>query len=75
MKTRIQALILGAARKAFAAGQLTSDQFPPVELEEPKSQDHGDFATNFAMLSQKRKKRHLVKLPKSCWTTCPMPVN
>jgi arginyl-tRNA synthetase len=56
MKTQIQALILGAARKAFAAGQLISDQFPPVELEEPKSQDHGDFATNFAMLSAKAQK-------------------
>ncbi|MCJ8499358.1 arginine--tRNA ligase [Desulfatitalea alkaliphila] len=56
MKSRIQALILDAARQALAAGALTTDQFPEVLVEEPKNEGHGDFATNFAMLSAKTQK-------------------
>jgi arginyl-tRNA synthetase len=56
MKDRIHALVLNAAREAFAAGALTSDRFPAVEVEEPKDERHGDFATNFAMLAAKTQK-------------------
>lgn len=56
MKSRIQALILDAARQALAAGGLRSDQFPEVLVEEPKNEGHGDFATNFAMLAAKTQK-------------------
>lgn len=45
-----------AAKKAHAAGALPSNLFPDVEIEVPKIEDHGDFATNFAMLSAKVQK-------------------
>ena len=53
MKRKIIDLIAEAARKAHEAGALTSDDLPAVALEEPKIGQHGDFATNFAMLSAK----------------------
>jgi arginyl-tRNA synthetase len=56
MKSRIQTLIINAAREALAAGALTSNQFPDVLVEAPKSDSHGDFATNFAMLAAKTQK-------------------
>jgi len=56
MKHHIIDLIAAAARHAHDAGALPSDEFPPVELEEPKFESHGDFATNIAMLSAKAQK-------------------
>jgi arginyl-tRNA synthetase len=56
MKAQIRELILVAAEKAHAAGALSSNQFPDVEIEVPKIEAHGDFATNFAMLSAKVQK-------------------
>jgi arginyl-tRNA synthetase len=56
MKHHIIDLISAAARHAHDAGALPSDEFPPVELEAPKFEAHGDFATNFAMLSAKAQK-------------------
>ncbi len=56
MKEFIQDLVLNAARKAYTAEALPSDDFPAVEVEEPKVESHGDFATNFAMLSAKTQK-------------------
>ncbi|KJS29114.1 MAG: arginine--tRNA ligase [Desulfatitalea sp. BRH_c12] len=53
MKNSLKELIANAARKAHAAGVLTTAEFPAVEIEEPKNDTHGDFATNFAMLSAK----------------------
>ena len=45
-----------AAEKAHIEGTLPSSQFPDVEIEVPKLEAHGDFATNFAMLSAKVQK-------------------
>jgi arginyl-tRNA synthetase len=56
MKVSISELILSAARKAHETGALPSNAFPDVEVEEPKMDTHGDFATNFAMLSAKVQK-------------------
>ncbi len=56
MKTKIIELISAAARNAYASGALPSDTFPDVTVEEPKAGAHGDFATNFAMLSAKEQK-------------------
>ena len=56
MKKSIVELITSAAQRAHASGALPSDEFPPVEIEEPKIETHGDFATNFAMLSAKVQK-------------------
>jgi len=52
----IRELILAAARRAHADGTLPSDAFPDVTVETPKMENHGDFATNFAMLSAKVQK-------------------
>ena len=51
MKQRIQNLIIDAARRACAGGQLPSADFPSFSIEEPKSDAHGDLSTNFAMVS------------------------
>jgi len=56
MKNHIRKLVLNAARRAYDAGVLPSEAFPEVEIEEPKIESHGDFATNFAMLSAKIQK-------------------
>jgi arginyl-tRNA synthetase len=51
MKDRIKDIILAAARRAHAQGALRSNEFPPVLVEEPKLASHGDFSTNFALVS------------------------
>ncbi|MGB8427979.1 MAG: arginine--tRNA ligase, partial [Desulfobacterales bacterium] len=51
MKNRLKQLIIEAAAQAHAKGLLPSAAFPEVNLEEPKLGAHGDFATNFAMVS------------------------
>jgi arginyl-tRNA synthetase len=56
MKTRIQKLIATAARRAFENQSLPLDVFPEIEVEEPKFESHGDFATNFAMLAARTQK-------------------
>jgi arginyl-tRNA synthetase len=56
MKQHLADLISTAVRKAHEAGRLPSAEFPAVELEEPKMDAHGDFATNFAMLSARAQK-------------------
>ncbi|MGD9215859.1 MAG: arginine--tRNA ligase, partial [Desulfobacteraceae bacterium] len=56
MKNNIIELITSAAHRAHSTGALPSDLFPAVEIEEPKIETHGDFATNFAMLSAKLQK-------------------
>ncbi len=50
MKKKIKELILSAAKQAFENGDLPSDRFPEVELEEPKVEAHGDYSTNIAMI-------------------------
>ena len=53
----IRQIVLEAARRAHAAGDLRSGDFPAdAVVEEPKIESHGDFATNFAMLSAKAQK-------------------
>lgn len=56
MKKSLIDMITAAAAKAHAAGALSSDAFVPVELDVPKIETHGDFATNFAMLSARQQK-------------------
>ncbi|MBT8340203.1 MAG: arginine--tRNA ligase [Desulfatitalea sp.] len=56
MKLFVRDLVLTAARAAHAAGVLPSDDFPAVEVQWPKIDSHGDFSTNFAMLSAKSQK-------------------
>ena len=56
MKKSIADIVAAAAAKAHVAGALPSDEFPPVEVDVPKIETHGDFATNFAMLSARSQK-------------------
>jgi arginyl-tRNA synthetase len=56
MRDNICSIIISAAEKAHAHGALPSDAFPEVEVEQPRAAGHGDFATNFAMISAKGQK-------------------
>ena len=53
MKDRIRGLLADAARRAHTAGALPSGDFPDIDIEVPKVEAHGDFATNFAMIMAK----------------------
>ncbi len=50
MKNEITRLIVEAIDQAFQMGQLPSGTIPPVELDVPKAKQHGDFASNIAMI-------------------------
>jgi len=56
MRQKLSDIILFAARKAFQKGKLTSEEFPVVEIGEPKTAAHGDFSTNFAMVMSSAQK-------------------
>ena len=49
MKETINNLILKAAARAYQKGDLPSGELSEVDIEEPKSDAHGDFSTNIAM--------------------------
>ena len=51
MKDTLKSMILSAARRAHEEGILPCSDFPEVVLETPKVEAHGDFSTNFAMVS------------------------
>jgi arginyl-tRNA synthetase len=50
MKERIRDLVLKAAERAHESGVLPSSAFPPMAVEEPKQEAHGDYSTNMAMV-------------------------
>lgn len=50
MKQKIKNLILQAAERAHQKGELPSSEFPSIDIEEPKLEEHGDFSTNAAMI-------------------------
>lgn len=56
MKQKIVELITIAAHRAHQAGALPKAEFPDIEVEEPKAGAHGDWATNFALLSARPQK-------------------
>jgi arginyl-tRNA synthetase len=56
MKDRIKQIIQKAALRAHALGALISSEFPEVIIEEPKLSAHGDFSTNFALVSASAQK-------------------
>lgn len=51
MKQTIEKIVVDAALKAFESKELPSDQFPEMEIEEPRHSSHGDYSSNFAMVS------------------------
>ncbi|MDJ0783154.1 MAG: arginine--tRNA ligase [Desulfosarcinaceae bacterium] len=56
MKAKLSALVLAAAEKAHTEGQLPATPSADILVEEPKSESHGDYATNFALVSAKQQK-------------------
>lgn len=50
MKEKIKDLIFFAAKKAYNIGELSSEKFPEVMVEEPKIDSQGDYSSNFAMV-------------------------
>ncbi len=57
VKGKITAAITASAEKSKLAGQISFDQLPNFVLETPKEKNHGDFATNLAMLLTKQAKQ------------------
>ncbi len=62
MKDIIEKIVLDAAVNAHKKGLLPSDQFPEMQIEEPRHSSHGDFSTNFAMASASLQKMAPVKI-------------
>ncbi len=56
MKQKISEIIEAALIRAHGAGALPSPAFPPVMVEEPRVEAHGDFSTNIAMVMAKVQK-------------------
>ncbi|MDR3602013.1 MAG: arginine--tRNA ligase [Desulfosporosinus sp.] len=57
IKTRVTNQLVEAANSAQAAGELKFEELPYFVLEEPRERQHGDLATNLAMVLAKQAKR------------------
>ena len=65
MKDTIKKIVVDAAEQAFENGVLPSDQIPDIQIEETKHQTHGDYSTNFAMVSASIQKMSPRKIAQS----------
>ncbi|WP_243373918.1 arginine--tRNA ligase [Geotalea sp. SG265] len=57
MKELLRTLISKGLADCYADGSLSSGQFPSIVMETPAHAEHGDFATNVAMLLAKAEKK------------------
>lgn len=57
MKELLRDLITKGLSSCFADGSLSSGVFPSIVIEKPAHAEHGDFATNVAMLLAKAEKK------------------
>jgi arginyl-tRNA synthetase len=57
MKELVKESLRRAMESCFADGSLTSGQIPPIVVEKPAHEEHGDFASNAAMLTAKAEKK------------------
>ncbi|ACM21268.1 arginyl-tRNA synthetase [Geotalea daltonii FRC-32] len=57
MKELLRTLISQGLAGCYADGSLSSGEFPSIIIEKPAHADHGDFATNVAMLLAKAEKK------------------
>ena len=57
IKARVTNQLEEAANSAKAAGELKFEELPNFDLEEPRERQHGDLATNLAMVLAKQAKR------------------
>ncbi|MFZ3101461.1 MAG: arginine--tRNA ligase [Desulfitobacteriaceae bacterium] len=57
LKERVLEAIVAAAEAAKAGGELNFESLPECVLEEPREKQHGDLATNLAMVLTKQARR------------------
>jgi len=57
MKERLRQAIHTALQTCFAEGLLHSGEVPEIQIEVPANPDHGDFATNVAMVMARAEKK------------------
>ena len=57
MKDRLKQIITDALRRCYEQGVLHSKVLPEIVLEVPSRPEHGDFATNLAMILAKEEKK------------------
>lgn len=57
MKERLRQAIHTALQTCFAEGVLHSGEVPEIQIEVPANPDHGDFATNVAMIMARAEKK------------------
>ncbi len=57
MKERLRQHLRSALEACFSRGTLTSGSVPEIQLEVPGNPDHGDFATNLAMMLAKAERK------------------
>jgi arginyl-tRNA synthetase len=57
MKDQLRDIIIRALESCFADGTLTSGTIPAIVIEKPAHEEHGDFATNAAMLMSKAERK------------------
>jgi len=57
LKKDVRDLIIKAIEAARTAGQLSFETLPPFEVEAPKLAEHGDLATNLALVLTKQARR------------------
>ncbi len=57
MKEQLRQVIRDALHACFASGALSSSTIPDIQIEVPANQDHGDFATNVAMMMARSEKK------------------
>ncbi len=56
MKNTIKNIIQNSLENAYKNGEISSNAFPAVNIEEPKNESQGDFSTNIAMVMAKIQK-------------------
>ena len=57
MKEQVQESIRSALERCFSDGSLASGRVPSIVVEKPAHEEHGDFATNVAMLLAKEERK------------------
>lgn len=57
LKQKLAAALQQAAERARAAGELTFEKLPEIELELPKEKEHGDLASNLALVLARQAKK------------------
>src|SRR5512135_505723 len=57
MKELVKESIISALERCYADGSLTSGKIPAIVVEKPANEEHGDFATNAAMLLAREERK------------------